>query len=962
MISNISGRFQSVFFLFVILTAVLLIVTACSGVLPGDNQETVIKSENDSREYRYITLPNQLKVLLVSDSKTERSAASLDVNVGSRQDPEDYQGLAHFLEHMLFLGTRKYPEAGEYQAFISGHGGSHNAYTSFEHTNYFFDIDPESFEPALDRFSQFFVAPLFTEAYVEREKNAVHSEYKAKIKDERRKGADIFKQIINPRHPFAKLSVGNLETLSTKGKKAVNGSLRDQLLAFYDENYSASIMTLVLIGRESLDDLEAMATGKFSAVRNNHKQIAKIKQPLMAEGSLPMKVKIKPRQSLRMLSIAFPIPEDIQHYQQKPISFLGNILGHEGKGSLLSYLKLQGWVEGLSAGPGLRYQGGATFNITIQLTESGVEASDNIVTAVFQAINRIKTSGDKAWLFAEQKAIAEQQFRFQQKSPAITYASALSSAMHYYPARDFLRAGSLMTTYDPDLVERYLAYLTPQNSMVTLTAPSVKTDKQTHYYQADYSVTKTSDKTLTTWVNAGVNQQITLPEKNPFIAEDLSILKPQSAMDIPALISDKDGLRLWFKSGGRFASPRGSLLFSVRSPVASDSVEHRVQLQLLVAMMADELNEMSYSASLAGLHYSLNAHGRGFSVKINGFTDKQAPLLEKIVTALSSPVFDAGRFENIRLEHIRQLENMDKQQPYHLIMDQLPDLLYKNSWTDKEQLAIYKNLTLEQVKTYRKSLLSAGQIDMLVYGNYLQQDAERYAASVKVLLDTPAPPATIEIVRLPEQAFSRQVPSQYSDASLMLYIQAGDTDKVRRAAMGVTAQILRADFYNSLRTEKQLGYIVTSGAYPLMDVPGLYFLVQSPVAGPEKLEQEITRFIQQRFETLADITEQDFDQQRNAVLSKLSEKPQNLSQQAQRYWQDISQNYYQFDSREQLIDAMQSLSYPQWQQFFVEDVIENHRHMIVYTVGQFTGQAEVSGESLDNPADFKALLPVYTFQ
>ncbi|WP_157117977.1 insulinase family protein [Oceanicoccus sagamiensis] len=899
----------------------------------------------------------------MSDSKTERSAASLDVNIGSRQDPEAYQGLAHFLEHMLFLGTEKYPEAGEYQAFISAHGGSHNAYTSFEHTNYFFNVDPDSFEPALDRFAQFFVAPLFTEEYVEREKNAVHSEYTAKIKDERRKGADIFKAVINPQHPFAKLSVGTLETLSTDGDKAANGSLRDQLLAFYDQHYSASIMTLVLVGRESLDELEAMANSKFSAVSNNQKQVDTIEPPLLTPDSLPMTVTIKPEQSLRMLSIAFPTPQDIQYYQQKPMSFLGNILGHEGKGSLLSYLKAQGWAEGLGAGLGLSYNGGATFNITIQLTESGVAASDEVVASVFQAINRIKQSDNMGWLFTEQKAIAEQQFRYQQKAPAMSYAMSLSSDMHYYPARDLLRAGSLMTTYDPDLVARYLAYLTPQNSMVTLTAPSVETDKTTYFYQADYSVSKTDAEKISAWASAGINQQITLPEENLFIAEDLSIVKPKIAMDVPALISDKDGLRLWFKSADKFASPRGSLLFSVRSPVANDSAEHRVSLQLLAAILADELNEMSYSATLAGLNYSLNAHARGFSVKINGFSDKQVLLLQEILATLSSPAFNAERFEDIKLEHIRQLENRDKQQPYHLIMDELPDLLYKNSWSDKELLSVYQRVTLQQVKAYRELFLSAVQIDMLVYGNYAQQDAQRYAESVSnALLDKTAPPAAIEISQLAEQHYSHQIPSQYTDASIMLYIQAPDTDKVRRAAMGVTAQILRSDFYTSLRTEQQLGYIVTSGAYPLMDVPGLYFLVQSPVAGPEKLEQEINRFIQQRFATLADISEQDFDQQRNAVLSKLTEEPQNLGQQAQRYWQDISQNYYQFDFRDQLVAAMESLTYQQWQQFFVEDVIENRRRITVYTVGQFAEQSKVAGEPIGRSAEFKASLPAYTFQ
>ena len=155
----------------------------------------VIKSENDDREYRYITLQNKLRVLLISDADAEKSAAALDVFIGHKQNPADRQGLAHFLEHMLFLGTEKYPEAGEYQAFISQHGGNHNAFTAPEHTNYFFDIDSDYLDPALDRFAQFFIAPLFDAGYVERERNAVHSEYLARINDDGRRILDVYREL-----------------------------------------------------------------------------------------------------------------------------------------------------------------------------------------------------------------------------------------------------------------------------------------------------------------------------------------------------------------------------------------------------------------------------------------------------------------------------------------------------------------------------------------------------------------------------------------------------------------------------------------------------------------------------------------------------------------------------------------------------------------------------------------------
>ncbi|MDX1320735.1 MAG: insulinase family protein, partial [Oceanospirillum sp.] len=134
--------------------------------------QPIITSQNDQRNYRTLTLDNQLSVILVSDPKADKAAAAMNVAIGSGQDPKEFAGLAHFLEHMLFLGTEKYPEAGEYQSFISKHGGSHNAFTSYKDTNYFFEVDNHYLEPTLDRFAQFFIAPLFTEEYVQREKNA----------------------------------------------------------------------------------------------------------------------------------------------------------------------------------------------------------------------------------------------------------------------------------------------------------------------------------------------------------------------------------------------------------------------------------------------------------------------------------------------------------------------------------------------------------------------------------------------------------------------------------------------------------------------------------------------------------------------------------------------------------------------------------------------------------------------
>ena len=107
----------------------------------------------DKSEYRRLTLDNGLKVLLLSDSKLNVSSASMCVAVGAMSDPDERSGLAHFLEHMLFLGTKKFPEAGEYGKYLQTNGGYSNAYTSSDHTNYHFQVYHDAFEGALEHVS-----------------------------------------------------------------------------------------------------------------------------------------------------------------------------------------------------------------------------------------------------------------------------------------------------------------------------------------------------------------------------------------------------------------------------------------------------------------------------------------------------------------------------------------------------------------------------------------------------------------------------------------------------------------------------------------------------------------------------------------------------------------------------------------------------------------------------------------
>ena len=112
--------------------AILGVVVVASGCEPREVGESslgrLLKPDRERVAIRRLVLPNALKVMLISNPGADRSGAAMSVGVGSLDDPAEAAGMVHFLEHMLFLGTEKYPDPGSYQRFLTSHAGFGNAF------------------------------------------------------------------------------------------------------------------------------------------------------------------------------------------------------------------------------------------------------------------------------------------------------------------------------------------------------------------------------------------------------------------------------------------------------------------------------------------------------------------------------------------------------------------------------------------------------------------------------------------------------------------------------------------------------------------------------------------------------------------------------------------------------------------------------------------------------------------
>jgi insulysin len=213
-------------------------------IILTERSYNVEKPEVDHKDYRYFELDNKLKVLLIRDPKATMAEASMNVQVGSWHEPKEYPGLAHFTEHMLFQGSKRFPEVGYFDDLVSGTGGYSNAYTEATNTNYYFQVGSGSLVKALNVFSHFFVDPLFNQDAVDREINAINSEYQLDVNGDSWKIMNLFTLLADESHPAGRFTIGNTETLTKE-------DIVKQLHKFHGEHYSANLMTLVI--RSNLD-------------------------------------------------------------------------------------------------------------------------------------------------------------------------------------------------------------------------------------------------------------------------------------------------------------------------------------------------------------------------------------------------------------------------------------------------------------------------------------------------------------------------------------------------------------------------------------------------------------------------------------------------------------------------------------------------------------------------------------
>ncbi|QBG35024.1 insulinase family protein [Litorilituus sediminis] len=880
------------------------------------------QSPNDLKHYQATTLSNGLRVLLIQNKESAKSAAALAVNVGHFNDPKDRQGLAHFLEHMLFLGTEKFPDGSEYNQFISQHGGSNNAWTGTEHTCFFFDIQSEHFVAGLARFSQFFISPLLSEDFARSERNNIDAEFKLKLKDDIRRLYDVHKETINQAHPFSQFSVGNIDTLADRNNQCINTEVQD----FFHQFYRADYMTLALEGPQSLNELATLAQQMFSEIKAADKPLEPIKQPLYLPEHQQIKIDVCPVKNDHQLIISFAMESIDKYYQDKPESMLAYLLGHEGKGSILSLLKQQQWALALTAGSGINGSNFKDFNISISLTELGEAHLNDIIEVVFSYIGLLKSSPIAEHYYQEKQQISELSFNYHEKTRAIDNVSHLVINMQHYPVEDYIYGDYKMTGLCEKNINTLLNYLAPENVRIIHVSQANTFSKTSHWYQVPYQVQSIASDLISHWhtqlkpIKSSWAEHLALPKANPYI-----VAKPHVYPDaptaqnkpvlVPKIIIKESGLTVWYKQDNTFKVPKGYIYVGIDSPQAIASAANIAMTRLFVELYSAAVVEENYDAELAGIHYHLYAHQGGVTLQLSGISEKQHLLLPKLLNKLKTLKVSVEQFELFKRQLSKHWQNSDKSKSISLLFANLSSFMQPNNPSSEKLVSALANCSYQDYCTFSQNLFNQVTIEALIHGNWLNQDAIELAHSLKQTFaenyhsDYQVQCPVLDIENQGTLLLPMSLPEH--DHASVIYIPVGSRELLNTALAMVTSHLLSPIFFQEMRTEKQYGYLVGVGYVPINRYPGIAFYIQSPHTEAVCLSTAIVNFINQCVKKLNSMSTREWENLTTGLASQLKEKDQSLRIKSQRFWASICNQDDAFEQKSSLLKTIQSLTLAQ---------------------------------------------------
>jgi insulysin len=847
------------------------------------------KPKSDIREFAGGQLENGIKYALVNDKTLEKSYVTIVVNVGSYSNPKDYDGLAHFLEHMLFMGSKKYPDEKYYFEELNKLGGNSNAYTASMETVYFFNVFDNGLERMFDIFSRFFIDPLFNKDSISREINAVNSEHKKNINSDMWRKHQFMLDILNKDSSMNNFGTGSLNTLDKK-------DIRDKLIEFYNNYYTTDNISICIASSKSFEDMKGIIDSTFGIIKKSIcENKLELNKPFYSENKLNTYY-FKTLSNIYNITYIFEIPNQHKYLKSRYFSIFEMILLNKSDKSLYFNLTSMGYINNINIE--IKYEG--VLEITLTLTSEGLNHLDYIESSLYQAIEQIINSDINKYATYFKK-ILKINYANIYKFETTELCNMLAVNHYYYKTKDIFKGPFIIKKIKSNkkYKHKFIKYINKNNIIKIISSQDFPFDEKLKYnktreYNAEYALINldltpiNNDNILYDQFDFNNNYL----DVNPRVIPDLDIY------DIPRLISNNQ----WYGGCSKFGEPLVTILLQINNNKYFESAINYTLTQIscwilnyLINVIMYKPFELSYSItfipvpSTSSINIIISALNDVSKIKLL-LNDLNNFLFNIDLSKLSE-----NYINNLIVSLKETYENINFLNPSSYSINKIRSYIYDTEYPIEQLISATKIINFNKIKEYIKTILNDSTMTSFVYGNIDEKDASSLLVSYNKYFNNSS--LTIPITHyIQEINVKHPNPNEKSNSVTLFYsmgeINIKDNNDATKSIIAVIGtRILSQLFFDELRTKQQLGYLVnlSMSAYRRK-----YYVVQKIQSDKpiDYIIDHINKFNKNVGKYLLD---SEFNEFVESIKKELLEPEYSLSDKVNKYLPEITSHEYIFD-------------------------------------------------------------------
>jgi len=277
--------------------------------------------------------------------------------------------------------------------------------------------------------------------------------------------------------------------------------------------------------------------------------------------------------------------------------------------------------------------------------------------------------------------------------------------------------------------------LNPRNMFVMVTSKTFADRKdllEEKWYNTKYAKSRIEEAKIRAWEKpTRVLHQLTLPAINEFIPTDFNIKNVPKPSPIPELVINDSFAEVWFKQDFTFLLPHAIVIIAAPSPLTNFSPKNSVMTSLVKTLIEDYLNEETYSATLAELHFEIERTQRGLKFLFKGYNEKVPLFVTRMFQQFTNFKIKEDKFKVFIEKHELDLQNTKKSQPYEHARTEASIMTISPYWSVEDRLAVINTITLADLQSFSDDLWKRVKTEWLVVGNITLEETNTMVSSVR---------------------------------------------------------------------------------------------------------------------------------------------------------------------------------------------------------------------------------------